>query len=347
MFRKLIRFCFVFGVISLVIGVCGFIAANVYFTHTAKQKAASIIKTAGERDAQTPDQELIEIARIVFERFEEKWPSEVPLLRISPYVSNSRLPEFIKFSEGVIETYIATGMCDNAARMLHFVLKQKGYDSVQWNMVSGANAHSALLVYMPDGREVLLDPFYGYVGYDKDEERLLSPEEMRIDLSEGKPFEEVFLPLGDKARSAFYKDFQFVRMAPLGEDLNIIAMLPRIEAQAVFLGEINGDNKDVMGAASANSMTPFWHYAGHKYDRSWVRVLSAVQDVRLEMTLLSDVEEGVITSDPRPQIQGNKMVWNLKAGDEIKFYDGRAKINWRRLNSFIGIDQIAIYPILP
>lgn len=344
MFKKLLRFCFFTGLLAIIISISGYMAAKTYFTHAATQKAASIIRTANDKGTKTPDQELIEITRVVFDRFKEKWPSEVPLLRIRPYISNHRLPKPIKYPEGVIETNIETGMCDNAARMLHFILKEKGYDSVQWNMVTDNYAHSALLVFMPDNRQVLLDPFYGYVGYDKEKQKLLSPEEIRTALLDGKELDDILLPLSNKTRSEFYKDYKSVRMAQLGEDLNITATLPRAENQPLFLGEVDGSGDDVRGAASRYNMTPFWHYAGHKYDRSWVRTLKAQQDIRLEMILASKVEDGVITAEPWPEINGNKMIWDLKSGDQIKFYDGRAKISWRRLNSYIEVDQIAIYP---
>ena len=344
MFTKLLRFCFFSGLIIAVTGVFGYFSAKVYFTDIAEKKAAEIIKSAQKTNPETPDQELIEITRIVFDRFEHKWPSEVPLLRFRPYISSRKLPEFIKFPEGVIDTIIQAGMCDNAVRMLHFVLKQKGYESVQWNMVTDRAAHSALLVFVHGERRALLDPFYGYAGYDKEKGRLLPPDEIHTALLDGKKVDDAFLPLSKKTKRSFYKDFRSVRMAAITRNLDITATLPHIDNGPLLLGKINGDGDDILKAAGEQGMTPFWNYAGHKYDRSWVRILKASQDVRLEIILTANVENGVITSDPRPQIEGNKMIWDLKAVDEIKFHDGKGKISWKRLNSYIDIDQIAIYP---
>ena len=324
MFKKLVLKLFILGAACVV-------------------KARGIISRAISDEDTSSDEQLIAIASAVFSRFKVQQPSEVLFLKLRPDLSNRRLPEFLRYPEGVIETYVERGLCDNSARMLKFLLRQKGYESAQWNMVTDNFAHSALRVSTPNG-DVLVDSFYGLIAYNHQDQKLLSPAELRDQLIARKNFEEVFLPLGENKERAFYEDFTSVRMARQGEQLEIEALLPEVSADPVILGNVDGDAVDVKSAAAMHNMSPFWHYAGHKYDRSWVRSLRATQNVRLEMTLLSDVEKGIITAVPEPSIAKNKMIWDLKAGDEIKFYDGKAKISWRRLNSFIGVDQIAIYP---
>lgn len=257
-------------------------------------------------------------------------------------MSNQRLPDVLRFPEGVVETHVELGMCDNAARMLKFLLKQRGYDSIQWNMVTDSRAHSALLVYLPDGRRGLVDPFYGLAGYDQKQKTLLSPETVQNAMKNGTDIQSAFMIFGEKTETTFYEEFKTARMAPIGENLNIAAKIPIVKDEPLILGKLNGNDLDVKSAASQNKMTPFWHYAGHKYDRSWVRQLTAQQDIRLEFTLVSDVESGIITSTPKPKISGRKMTWDLKAGEQITFRDGDAQVSWRRLNSYIGIDQISI-----
>ena len=97
------------------------------------------------------------------------------MLRLRPYVTNALPPSILRYPNGAIETLIETGLCDNASHMLAFILKQKGYETVQWNMITASAAHSALLVSMHDGRKVLVDPFYGFVVVDKKENELKVP----------------------------------------------------------------------------------------------------------------------------------------------------------------------------
>ncbi len=344
MFKKILSALIILGLCSALLAIIGFWATKSYLTHTAKNKANQIIEEAlDKKPVPTADQEIITIARAVFDRFETKDPALDLGLRLRPYVSNQRLPDVLRFPEGVVETHVELGMCDNAARMLKFLLKQRGYDSIQWNMVTDSRAHSALLVYLPDGRRGLVDPFYGLAGYDQKQKTLLSPETVQNAMKNGTDIQSAFMIFGEKTETTFYEEFKTARMAPIGKNLNIAAKIPIVKDEPLILGKLNGNDLDVKSAASQNKMTPFWHYAGHKYDRSWVRQLTAQQNIRLEFTLVSDVESGIITSTPKPKISGRKMTWDLKAGEQITFRDGDAQVSLKRLNSYIGIDQISIY----
>ena len=345
MFKKLTKIIFLLGVLGVFLFIAGSIATKRYFTNKATQKAGFIIETALGKKPSTPDEEIITIAKAVFERFRAIEPSQVPALRIRPYVSNNRLPDIFRFQDGVIETNIEKGLCDNASRMLNFLLSQKGYKSVQWNMVTDKNAHSALLVTMPDGRKVFVDPFYGLVAFDKEKNKLISPQEMLQNIKNGAALHETILAFSNKTKTDFYDHFLSVRMAAQGDFLQLKATLPRINSESLFLGKIDGKANDVKHQARQNNMTPFWEYMGHKYNREWVRILEADQNVRLEITLIDTVEDGIITATPKPKIDGKTMTWEIKAGEEIVFRDGLARINWNRLNSYIGVDRIALYPL--
>jgi hypothetical protein len=98
----------------------------------------------------------------------------------------------------------------------------------------------------------------------------------------------------------------------------------------------------VKDEGAALGMTPYWHYMGHRYNRQWVRELSAPVDMHVEMTLLEPAGEGVLIAEPRPQLEGKILRWDLKAGEKITFYDARAKVSLRRMNSYIGVDRIVI-----
>jgi hypothetical protein len=165
-------------------------------------------------------------------------------------------------------------------------------------------------------------------------------------MKKGKRFGDVFVPLGADADPRFYANFKSAIMAAEGEPLTIRAPLPDIKPNApIYLGVIDGSARDAKDAGSTHNMTPFWNYIGHKYNREWVRVLEARQPVRVEMTLLEAPEDGVMTSTPKPVVRGNVLSWELQPGDEITFRDGLAAYSLKRLNSYIGIDQIALYPM--
>ena len=89
----------------------------------------------------------------------------------------------------------------------------------------------------------------------------------------------------------------------------------------ISIGKIDGNADDVMNSLKNYGIPPYLHYVGSRYDRSWVRVLIAQQPVRLEMVLTQPVRKGVITSDPTPLVEGNKMTWELQPGQLLTFYD--------------------------
>ncbi len=136
-----------------------------------------------------------------------------------------------------------------------------------------------------------------------------------------------------------------MNMAAEGEKLILESRAPKIDGAPVFLGEIDGNDRDVEAAAKNSGMRPYWHYVGHRYDRGFVRILKAAQPVRIVMTLTAPAEAGVLTSDPEPIMNGDTLTWELQAGERIVFRDGLSKVSLTRLNSYIPIDQIALYPL--
>lgn len=307
----------------------------------AAEKAQSMIAKATGDEAYKPAR-VIDIADAVFENFKHQEPTNVLLLRLRPYLTNRRLPEFLRLKDGVIETFVQTGLCDNAGRMLAFALEQEGIDSVQWNMVSPTGGHSVLAVSMPDGRgQVLVDPFFGVVTRYRG--TFISPKKAQELARGGTSYKDVFQIFSDKSDLSFYRKFADTAMAAEGEDLKLEATLPQIDDVLAF-GEIDGSEKDVRSASKKGGFGPYWNYMGHKYNREWVRVMHTDQDVKIVMTLIDPVEEGVMIADPAPQVDGKTLTWRLKAGDSLTLHDGRAQISLRRMNSYIGIDKIAFYP---
>lgn len=291
--------------------------------------------------SRSADEEVIILGKAVFETFRERDPSALWPLRLRPYVTNARLPEAIRFPDGVIETLVREGMCDNAVRMLKFVLAQKGYQAVQWNMVADRRAHSALLADLPDGRKGFVDPFYGFAAVK--DGKLVSAQEAQDLVRTGRKPEDVLWALGPESRPKFYAALAELRMAVEGEPLLISVSLPKPQGgEPVVIGKLDGSDLDVKEDVAALGMTPYWHYMGHKYNREWVRELTAPEDARLEMTLLVPATDNVMIADPAPRVEGKILRWDLKAGEKIIFRDGAARISLRRMSSYIGVDRIVI-----
>ena len=323
----------------MILGLASWLMTKSVLTKMAEGNANTIISLASEGNAFDRDAEkLIAIAAEISESFEQIDPALVPLYKLRPYITNERLPKFLRLETGVMETLLQKGLCDNTARMVSFVLDQKGYQSVQWDMVTPSGGHAANLVTLPDGKNVYVDALFGVIAVDKKGD-LIDAHEAYKRIKKGNRVEDVFQALTDKSEYKFYRNFENVSMGSENEPLHIKAVIPAFE-ESLTLGEIDKSGKDVQRASARHDMGTVWNYAGHKYNRNWVRVLQASQSVRVVVTLVSDVEDGVITSEPKPVIKGKDMVWDLKVDETLKFYDGRAKISLKRLNSFIEVDQI-------
>lgn len=310
----------------------------------AQTKADLIIQKATKDKNLSDDEKIIAITTEIFKDFHAKDPAEIPLYKIRPIITNHRLPSFIALPNGVMETLMQKGYCDNAARMLAFVLKQDGFESVQWNMVSSNSAHSALLVTLNDGRKGLVDPFYGYVAVGKDG-KLLPPDQAQSQVKSGIKYQEVFHPLSPNSNHNFYLDFHSMDMAAQGDELVLEATIPPLNSEPLVLGKIDGNDMDVKKAAMKNKLSPFWHYMGHKYNRQWTRMLKANEPVNVTIILVEPSQKNILIATPQPAVKNKTLSWNLNSGESIVFKDGDAGISLKKMNSYIGVDQIIFTPI--
>lgn len=339
-----IRFLFKIACALSIFGVILLFSGRYVVTYKAENKAQNIIAEAYKNySSGSVEEKVFAIARQIFADFEHIDPNKILLYRFRAYLTNSRLPDFIRLPEGVIETHLEMGFCDNASRMLAFLLDQEGISSVQWNMVGNTTAHSARLVTLSSGETIFVDPFYGYVAIDMDKTpiHILKAQEL---VRLGAAIDEVFIPLDKNSDPRFYNDLDIMRMAAQGDDLILETTLPHINDEPIFFGTVNGDERDIRSTSAKYGIMPFWDYVGHKYDRKWVRVLKAEQSVRIVITLTSPVETSVLTTTPEPLVMGNTLTWELSPGESIIFRDGLAQISFKRLNSYINVDQIAVYP---
>ena len=169
------------------------------------------------------------------------------------------------------------------------------------------------MVTLSNGQNVLVDPFHGIIGQDKDTKSLLSPFDIKTALQDGEDILSQVLKLDNDAHYEFYEDLVNARMRAFGNSLILDAHIPSFDGASYTIGQLDGKSEDVKSAASQLGMTPFWHYAGHRFDRSWIRQLHSEQDVRVTFILTDNAEEGVITSSVKPSIDQNKPSWNLKS----------------------------------
>jgi hypothetical protein len=252
-----------------------------YAAHTYADFKAHEITFLIDKELKTPDEKIKFITKRVSETFEHVDPSTVTALKFRSYVTNRRLPEFMRWKEGTIETIVNKGLCDNAARQLSYVLLREGFDSTQWNMMTPKGGHSALLVTLPDGRKVLTDPLFGLSAVDR-AGQLVSPEKAWNRIQSGEKIETVFEALTDQSNYKFYKAYEKVSMAPQGESLMINISVPSYKNELI-LGKLNNDSRDVKNEGNALNMGPYLHYVGHQYDPKWVRVLKAEKDMTVEV----------------------------------------------------------------
>lgn len=252
--RKFFKYSLMAALVLLVTGLCGWLVAKNLAENIAADKAQSMIADAAGDETYKPAR-VIDIADAVFRNFKHQNPSNVLLLRLRPYLTNRRLPDFLRL----------------------------------------------------------------------------------------KGEKDVFQTFSDQSDMLFYSEFADAAMAAEGDDLKLESTLPHLD-EVLQLGEIDGSDKDVRSAAKQNGFGPYWNYMGHKYNREWVRIMHVGQDVKIVMTLVDSVENSVMIADPAPQVDGKTMTWHLKAGEALSLHDGRAKISLRRMNSYIGVDQIAFYP---
>jgi hypothetical protein len=308
---------------------------------TASSLHEKVVKKIGPDQSEDPY--LQEITALVFNSFKPEEPSEDFMLRLRPYLTHSILPAFIRLPNGAIETNIQSGLCDNASRMLAFILRQQGYDSVQWNMVHNSGGHSALLVKTKDDREVFLDPFYGIVAQHQNQ--LISLDQAQRIISKEREASAIKL-LSQDSQLKFYEHLPEMFMAAEGQDLILDFNVPDLRQGSVILGEVDGQFNDVIRDGNAENISGYWHYIGHKYNREWVRELKAPQATKIVVTLADDhVDSGVITSNKTPDIEGNKLTWVLQAGETLVLRDGLAKVSWSRLNSYQYIDRVEFHPL--
>ncbi|WP_343564473.1 hypothetical protein [Kiloniella sp. b19] len=342
------RFFRLFLKATLIAGITGFATLMIgrhIMISKAGEKADQIIQALELENADDlSDQDFTHLTRLVFDNFEQTTHSNYPEIIAARFVTNHRLPDWIRLPNGVMEMLFNRGECNNAASQLTFVLKQLGYKSRQWDMVAEGGGHSALILERDNGDQLFLDPFFGLVAVDTEAGQLISPAHAQQLIRKGQHPDEVFRLLSDGSDASFYQSFASVKMAAQGDNLILDYSLPALHGQTITIGQLDSSIADIMSGGSNNNISAYWHYVGHRYSREWVRKLKAQDDLILEISLIQDATDNILTASPAPSVEGKTLSWSLKKGEEITFTDGEAKLSLSRLNSYLDVDRIVISP---
>jgi hypothetical protein len=288
---------------------------------------ASPIPTSGENLA-------VELARRLNVAFDKNGRDNL-LERIGRRLAHRFVPWPFRLDQNALDMAFLRGDCDSAARALIYLLSRHSIEAQQLNFVSPSAAHSATIAHIGD-RTLLLDSFFGVV--PRFFGKILSPLEAKHHAREGSI---EWTSLSKSADKSFYQNFDHVRFARQGEPLVIESTVRLVATDDLTLGEADGNSADVGSSSSKFGLTPYWTYLGSRYDRAWVRVLNFPEDTIVRIKPVGPPEESLITTDVRPTIGSDGVLtYTMKAGQTLRFIDGRAGFDWFRLRSYQDVDYI-------
>lgn len=282
------------------------------------EKASADLTTEVESD----NDKILTVARWISSHYTGLTGTMPAYYAAIPYLTHTDIPDPFRLPRGAIEFVTRDGECDSAARGLSFLLRRLGYRTEQVNFAY-PEAHSALLVTKPSGKEVFVDPYFGLAAFI--DGRLASLEDMVEALKRGQPLDHVAVSLRQNPNLSFYQSMREkpVLYAPQGEDMGIAATLPATNGTKLLLGKMDGQSDDLQRATVHHEMTAYFDYIGSRYDRAWTRTLRATEDIRIEFIAVDDIDDDLLVSNPKPHIDGRKATWTLKSGERLVLYDNR------------------------
>ena len=329
-----------YAAIAVVLSFLPAIGAKELIEYSGRLAARKVIASA-QVVAKEPDALAVELTRLVHIAYRNTDPqTEVPFLwRLRPYLTHDLLPEFLRVKSGALDAIYFEGQCDGAARTLQFLLNEANLTADQFNIVRQSDSgHAVTIVEFSDGREAMLDPLFGVV--PEQNGRLLSPIEARKLVSEGVPADQIWKKLAPTSDEGFYSRFDTAVFARQGAGLDIESVITLDKTGSLILGEPDGKIGDVIRDGELHGLTAYWHYIGNRYDRGWRRIFNFAQDTRMIIGLMAHPDERFITTEKRPKIHDNELIYEMAAGESLRFNDGDARRDWIRLRSYQDVDYI-------
>lgn len=256
------------------------------------------------------------------------------LTRLRPYLTNGILPRPIRVRPGAIDLLEMDGICDTAARTLAFLLRHNGLDAAQFNIVAPHGGHVVVEARDAD-KTFMLDPLLGVIPMV--DNGILSPLEARDAASKQRPSYKL---LSNSADPSYYREFEKAVFARQGNGLTITATVRLDPGTELILGNIDGDDHDVAQAGNTEALSPYWHYMGSRYDRSWRRRIQFEQDTLVTIVLTDDLNPRFLNISPAPEIDGRTLTVRVGAGQTLDMIDGKARRDYLLFRSYQDVDQI-------
>lgn len=325
--------------------------APIFYTGVVHLLEAYAAAVAREHIAQagtgtTPDEKILALTRAYHNHYINSLASpqtglEQRLHLVRGYLSSTFLPGFIRMDPGVVELLFltGTGACGNASRALAFVLQVMGYDAHQINIVSPSEHHAAMIARDKTGREMLIDPSYGFIPTRNG--RIISPTEYQNALRSGDGSVQAEL-FSARASDAWYKEhFANATFAPQGAR-HVIKNSLHVPETGIAFGRADNSSSDVDTATSLARATPYWSYLGHRFDRGYIREYAFDRAVTVVFTLTEPAQAKFVTANLRPTIDGRKVTFDIPKGKTLIFHDGRAPRDFATLRSYQDVDFVTI-----
>lgn len=180
----------------------------------------------------------------------------------SPWQKLLRIPKPFRPDRHAVDLLSAEGWCNQLVSAAHWLFNDTSR-LVQHDLVFPAGGHSAISVRLESGRWVYIDPFYGWMFKDKG--RLLGLSEIKRELSGGRSFETLAVPLKANARQGVYADLAEAFDARSFEPMDIRIRLPVDGKESWSAGTLDGDWRDVAAVGRANRMTSHFFYVGARF----------------------------------------------------------------------------------
>lgn len=306
-----------------------------------KKLAAFLEKSAGNENMQA---RLMNSTLYVFDMFHngETAPDDF-LSGLKPFVTAAALPAGFRTRAGAYAVLNPQQKDDrSAAQALQFILKLQGINAYEWQVISPHAVKNAVVVQDKDGAFKYLDPASGVIAMF-DNMMIIGPYAARSLISEGTPYQEVFIGLSDKADASFYADFAHVMMAPPDYPVYVNVAAPVYEDEPIVLGQVDGSAQDVADASSALQLTPYMDYLGNKHTAEVHRSVYFTDPARVTITLTDPVDPSMIKTNIKPQIEGKKLIFEVPEDEALvldaKQPEGRL---FAKKNRYAPIDQIII-----
>ncbi len=299
-------------------------------------------------DGSTPDEKILTLTRAYHRQYINSLETpptgfEQRFHMVRGYLSSTFLPGFMRMDPGVVEFLFltGTGACGNASRALAFVFQVMGYDAHQINIVSPSEHHAAMIARDKTGREMLIDPSYGFVPTRNG--RIIGPTDYQNALRSGDSSVRTVL-FSTRASDAWYKThFAIATFAPQGAR-HVIKNFLHVPETGITFGRADNSSSDVDTASSLAQATPYWSYLGHRFDRGYIREYSFDRAVKVVFTLTERAQAKFATANLRPAIDGRKVAFNVPKEEALIFHDGAAPRDFVTLRSYQDVDFVTITP---